>query len=224
MDPLCEKYYYVSPYAYCAGDPVNAIDPDGDTIFYMRPILQGGNVINYEKYSYKMVNGEYAFYDNFDNKYKGGNTYLTNLQSSLSVLSQGDNGLNIINELSGVYNVEIKHGYNGIEGNKVGSTISWDSQDENNGGIDINGSSIRPSYIGLGHELAHAVDFKNNTILKGDWVPKSTTTNRIPNFEKYACYVENLLRREHNIPLRKYYSAIGNKGFEPTLILNKPYW
>ena len=224
MDPLCEKYYDVSPYAYCAGDPVNAIDPDGDTIFYMRPILQEGNVINYEKYSYKMVNGEYAFYDNFDNKYKGGNTYLTNLQSSLSVLSQGDNGLNIINELSGVYNVEIKHGYNGIEGNKVGSTISWDSQDENNGGIDINGSSIRPSYIGLGHELAHAVDFKNNTILKGDWVPKSTTTNRIPNFEKYACYVENLLRREHNIPLRKYYSAIGNKGFEPTLILNKPYW
>ena len=64
--------------------------------------------------------------------------------------------------------MEIKHGYNGIEGNKVGSTISWDSQDENNGGIDINGSSIRPSYIGLGHELAHAVDFKNNTILKGD--------------------------------------------------------
>ena len=214
IDPLCEKYYDVSPYADCAGDPVNAIDPDGDTIFYMRPILQGGNVINYEKYSYKMVNGEYAFYDNFDNKYKGGNTYLTNLQSSLSVLSQGDNELNIINELSGVYNVEIKHGYNGIEGNKVGSTISWDSQDENNGGIDINGSSIRPSYIGLGHELAHAVDFKNNTILKGDWVSKSTTTNRIPNFEKYACYVENLLRREHNIPLRKYYSAIGNKGFE----------
>ena len=29
IDPLCEKYYNVSPYAYCAGDPVNAIDPDG---------------------------------------------------------------------------------------------------------------------------------------------------------------------------------------------------
>ena len=32
MDPLCEKYYDVSPYAYCAGDPVNAIDPDGKSI------------------------------------------------------------------------------------------------------------------------------------------------------------------------------------------------
>ena len=27
MDPLCEKYYGVSPYVYCAGNPINAIDP-----------------------------------------------------------------------------------------------------------------------------------------------------------------------------------------------------
>ncbi|MBR1491021.1 MAG: RHS repeat-associated core domain-containing protein [Bacteroidales bacterium] len=29
MDPLAEKYYSISPYAYCADDPVNLIDPDG---------------------------------------------------------------------------------------------------------------------------------------------------------------------------------------------------
>ena len=29
IDPLAEKYYHLSPYAYCAGDPVNLIDPDG---------------------------------------------------------------------------------------------------------------------------------------------------------------------------------------------------
>ena len=28
-DPLSEKYYDVSPYAYCAGDPVNLVDEDG---------------------------------------------------------------------------------------------------------------------------------------------------------------------------------------------------
>jgi hypothetical protein len=32
MDPLAEKYYAVSPYAYCANNPVNYIDPHGDTI------------------------------------------------------------------------------------------------------------------------------------------------------------------------------------------------
>ena len=30
MDPLAEKYYSVSPYAYCMNNPVNAIDPDGE--------------------------------------------------------------------------------------------------------------------------------------------------------------------------------------------------
>jgi hypothetical protein len=29
IDPLCEKYYSTSPYAYCANNPVNAFDPDG---------------------------------------------------------------------------------------------------------------------------------------------------------------------------------------------------
>lgn len=29
MDPLCEKYYSISPYAYCGNNPVNRIDPDG---------------------------------------------------------------------------------------------------------------------------------------------------------------------------------------------------
>ena len=32
IDPLCEKYYDVSPYAYCAGDPVNRVDINGDSI------------------------------------------------------------------------------------------------------------------------------------------------------------------------------------------------
>ena len=31
MDPLCEKYYSVSPYAYCAGNPVNLVDPSGES-------------------------------------------------------------------------------------------------------------------------------------------------------------------------------------------------
>jgi len=29
LDPMAEKYYSISPYVYCAGNPVNSIDPDG---------------------------------------------------------------------------------------------------------------------------------------------------------------------------------------------------
>ena len=40
MDPLAEKYYNVSPYSYCAGDPVNRFDPDGRDWFK----TEGGNL------------------------------------------------------------------------------------------------------------------------------------------------------------------------------------
>ena len=33
IDPLCEKYPHLSPYAYCGNDPVNFVDPDGREYF-----------------------------------------------------------------------------------------------------------------------------------------------------------------------------------------------
>ena len=33
-DPMGEKYYNLSPYVYCTGDPVNHVDPDGEDWFY----------------------------------------------------------------------------------------------------------------------------------------------------------------------------------------------
>ena len=35
MDPLAEKYYHISPYVYCAGDPVNYVDPTGEYTYYV---------------------------------------------------------------------------------------------------------------------------------------------------------------------------------------------
>ena len=30
IDPKAESFYHISPYTYCAGDPVNMVDPDGE--------------------------------------------------------------------------------------------------------------------------------------------------------------------------------------------------
>ena len=34
MDPLAEDYYHLSPYSWCANDPINKFDPDGRADYY----------------------------------------------------------------------------------------------------------------------------------------------------------------------------------------------
>lgn len=36
QDPMSEKYYGISPYAYCAGDPVNLVDIDGCKLYFAK--------------------------------------------------------------------------------------------------------------------------------------------------------------------------------------------
>jgi RHS repeat-associated protein len=41
MDPLAEKYYGISPYAYCANNPVNAIDKEGKLTLFINGFHNG---------------------------------------------------------------------------------------------------------------------------------------------------------------------------------------
>ena len=51
IDPLAEKFYDISPYAWCLNNPVNAIDPDGKFAFlipaipYVVPALKAAAVV-----------------------------------------------------------------------------------------------------------------------------------------------------------------------------------
>ena len=65
MDPLCEKYYHISPYAYCAGNPVNLVDPSGKDSYLIIWRTDDGEVghaafavENYKQEKYKDKNGK----------------------------------------------------------------------------------------------------------------------------------------------------------------------
>ena len=48
MDPLAEKYYSVSPYAFCNNNPVNLVDPDGmDWYSYVETNEDGAQNLKY---------------------------------------------------------------------------------------------------------------------------------------------------------------------------------
>ena len=56
MDPLCEKYYSVSPYAYCCNNPVNAVDPDGKKVWVFATKLPGGpNILSKATHTFTVV-------------------------------------------------------------------------------------------------------------------------------------------------------------------------
>ena len=41
IDPMCEKYYHISPYAYCGNNPINAIDPTGCDSVFAKKLFSG---------------------------------------------------------------------------------------------------------------------------------------------------------------------------------------
>ncbi|WP_321480948.1 RHS repeat-associated core domain-containing protein [uncultured Bacteroides sp.] len=59
IDPKAEKYYGISPYAYCAVNPVNAIDPDGRLVIFING-MHFGDFKNREDMS--------AYWGGFDKK------------------------------------------------------------------------------------------------------------------------------------------------------------
>lgn len=68
MDPLAEKRYSISPYAYCSGNPVNRIDPDGRDEFLLIWATANGEfghaalaISNYNDKN--KPNGTYTFYE-----------------------------------------------------------------------------------------------------------------------------------------------------------------
>ncbi|MCP9610510.1 M91 family zinc metallopeptidase [Coprobacter tertius] len=208
-DPLAEKYYSVSPYVYCMNNPMSCFDMRGDsitTVIQIREEDENGNVrIRHEKYYYgKDSSGKYGFIGSDGKIYSGDNSFIAKLTKAIKNMSKGPVGSALVQELTeSTKTVNIGKGEdNGV--NEKGDQITWNPESEE-GGIDSKGNDKRPSYIGLGHEMAHIQDTWNGTIDKGIW----TVTNDgevIYNSEKYAVSVENKIRIENKIPVRTHYA------------------
>ena len=144
IDPLAEKYPSLSPYAYCNGNPVNFVDPDGRAI-------EEKNKKEWDKL-YKIITKTASRVqrriDKLESKGKTG--------SRLSYLKDR---LSSINEtLSTMKKLEnSKHTYSLSHANGSIGEVSYP-----NGQIDIN--YIAGSVSNFVHELTHAGQFESGDI------------------------------------------------------------
>ncbi|MDD2963537.1 MAG: DUF6443 domain-containing protein [Bacteroidales bacterium] len=220
LDRFSEKFYESSPYQYAAGNPVKYIDLNGDSIvisIHSSVInADGSSTIKSEDYYYGMdSDGKYGFIGSDGKQYSGDNSFVKQVASALNDLKSGGSvGESLVSDIGNSANkVEIVHGQNaaGVDGSFIRFDPSNTKEYPNQ-----TGSTSRPPFIALGHEMAHTWDVWNGTYDASEWV-SGTGINRS---EIYATHIENMIRAENKLPLRTHYAIMSGKPYEPTRIID----
>ena len=161
MDPMAEKYYAVSPYAYCVNNPIKYIDPNGMTLVIW----------------YKNNDGKLVSY-----KYSGGNTgnsnsfvkaVVTAYQYNKQNGSKAGNGggastVVAVENTNLTINVMESPDRNYYSEYAAGGTIYWSPEL----GLQSDNNVVVSPATGFDHEADHAVNQK----LYPDEYKKSTST------------------------------------------------
>ncbi len=202
VDPMSDKYPNLSPYVYCANNPIKLVDPNGEEII----IEWKGSQYRYEK------DGTLTHLKGSSLNERQQNRFVNKAKNSLDKINKTTEGNRMISDLQeSDTKYTIKAGASGYEKNDP-NTITWNS---NGTRLPVEGTPLgefNPT-CDLAHELSHAFDDNNN------WTDL-TSVGRDPNPEDkigknewVACYRENIVRKELGFGYRTHYrSGFTNDG------------
>ena len=202
IDRLSEKYENISPYNYTANNPVRFVDVDGEWIYISDQgqqyrYVMGGNVEMKDKET-----GEWNLVEDKTSL----STYVQQIIEGIYQLeSSGPTG----GAVAGYFNNSRKNVYIkdlpkvfGMAA--LGYNINIDLNFVANDIFTTVGMKEAIFYVTLGHEMAHVIDaYENPNSYKDLWLKNSTKD--ITRSEIFATHIENQIRSESGLPLRRYY-------------------
>ena len=217
IDKLSEKFEHLSPFQYANNTPSFFIDKNGE---YISIYLGTGE--NRQELRYNNKNNKFYYHggDNDGKEYSGKNKFVASVNEALiAIETGGEEGEALVSFLADNENnqVEIARSKGGNFARSSGKAIGFNPSSKN-GGLDEEGNTSRPSFIGLAHEMDHIQDSWNGTQDDSFWffykktnkkTGKKYTTSKTFK-EVYASFVENKIRKENGLPLRAYYSPTVN--------------
>ena len=217
MDPLAEKYYHISPYVYCAGNPVNLVDPDGKEIWiYLNRGQENELALRYESGALFYANGDL---------YDGDDPFVRIVFTSLYIIdSIEDEEVSLV--MSTLVSSPRKHiiekneenkDETGVVNKEMGKSLAHSGYPQ---AADIKVSLNTTTVDGvpntptttLGHELMHAFDYDQGNYEGHD--------NEVDPIEIRAVYFENKIRKKRGLPIRTKYGKykISNGDFKKVKI------
>ena len=234
MDPKAEKYYSISPYLWCAGNPVKNVDPSG------RIIILPANSTAEQVFS--VLGNLQALTDDklvFSTQ-KDGSIRIKIASLGRGSKSSGTRLIRRLNRSSKVMSINVGLGLknyeedvnskNAINGIGTDVMVNFDPKsDPDIGTINSKNGRVvpkkRPSFIGLVHELIHGdrsmsgsainyakygfvvyVDEQGNRKIQK--IPKEEAATVGLNYNTSSSITENDIRKEHGLPLRGTYKII----------------
>lgn len=219
VDPMAEKYYGIGPLTYCAGNPVNLVDYNGNEIRIVFEASEGRFQLRYDNDTFVYLDGT---------EYNGDDSFVLTVLSSLNALKKMDDpDIQLI--LSTLVSSERNHyieyyPYNDQEdhvtpyGEYGYSLANSGIPVETRVFLKLNGGAIEDGLsttneTTLGHELKHAYDFDQGKY-KGilPWESRSEVNPA----EISAVVFENKIRAIQGLPRRTSY---GNAPIDKSLLI-----
>ena len=202
VDPMSDKYPSLSPYVYCADNPVRLVDPNGEEIYVGDFIYNNGKLYSKDGKEFVPINNSFE-----EKALQSLNTLRgTKKGNELMTPFEGNTGkdVRIIDAINRKGNQKGKSGVGDVVCNYntmslQSATIYWNPEGNI---LPTTNGFLRNATTDLGHEFSHVYDLANG---KTYWSGVHPISSPLETEEWMAVYRENLIRSELNLPYRTNY-------------------